>query len=94
MSGKVVDIGKKKGGKLLVCLICHEHWHGVELQCPKCKSYSVIEDQIHLVPEKHNVYTCTCNDNQYFKIAKDPKHGVYFKCIMCGRKHYPDDLIK
>lgn len=92
MTDKVVDIGKKEGGKLWVCLVCHEHWHGVNPKCPNCKSFSVIEDQIHYVPDSHDVFTCRCNKNPYFKIARHPKHGTYFKCIVCGMKHSLTEL--
>ena len=80
---------KKADEKLFACLICHEHWHGHDPKCPKCTSLSVIEDQIHLAPRTHVVYTCRCNDNQYFKIVKHPRHGTYFKCVICGMKHQP-----
>jgi len=92
MTDKVVSIGKKEGDKLWVCLMCREHWHGVKPRCPKCESYSVIEDQIHYVPDSHAVYNCTCNSNPFFKIANDPKWGIYFKCIVCGKKHEPADV--
>ena len=91
MNDKVVDISDKQDKTLYMCLVCRHAWAGKEQRCPKCTSYSVIRDELHILPETHGLYCCGC-DNPYFKIGNHPRRGIYFKCVQCGKNTWPEDV--
>lgn len=78
---------------MYVCLTCNHRFTSEKLSpCSECQSFRVIEDQLYLVPESHNLFVCTCK-NVYFKIARDPaREKLYFKCVCCNQNINVEDL--
>ena len=74
--------------KLYRCVPCGYHWATAKRQpkCPKCKSTTVVRDELHMAPSSHTVYSCHCGNN-LFKRVRDDLNNPYCLCIKCGQWH-------